>query len=86
VQITVRLDKRERDYIDHLIDKGVFASYGHSLRALLHWYKVNQRTIAQLSAECARLKERISLYEAGVIDAKKKAPPLGKAVSTRPLV
>jgi Arc/MetJ-type ribon-helix-helix transcriptional regulator len=71
MQVTVRLDKRERDYIDHLIDKGVFASYGHSLRALLHWYKVNQRTIEQFRAENARLKERLSLVSEGKLDAKK---------------
>jgi Arc/MetJ-type ribon-helix-helix transcriptional regulator len=71
MQVTVRLDKRERDYIDHLIDKGVFASYGHSLRALLHWYKVNQRTIEQFRAENARLKERLKLVSEGKLDAKK---------------
>ena len=64
------MDRRERDYIDHLIDKGVFASYGHSLRALLHWYKVDQREIGKLRTELAQAKERMRLYECGELQAK----------------
>jgi len=70
MQITVRLDRRERNYIDGLINKGVFASYGHTLRALLHYYKVNQRTISQFRAENARLKERLRLVADGRLSAK----------------
>lgn len=67
IQITVRLSSKERDYIDHLIERGVFASYGHSLRALLYWYKVDQKTIIGLRAENAALRERIKLREEGYV-------------------
>jgi Arc/MetJ-type ribon-helix-helix transcriptional regulator len=71
MQVSIRLSRPEYQYIQHLIDKGVFASYGHSLRALLHYYKVNQRTIEQFRAENARLKERLQLVVEGKLDAKK---------------
>jgi Arc/MetJ-type ribon-helix-helix transcriptional regulator len=70
MQVTVRVDKRERAHIDTLIEQNVFASYGHSLRALLHYYTVHKKEIAQLRSENSRLRERISLYESGELQAK----------------
>lgn len=71
MQVTVRVDKRERAHIDALIEKNIFASYGHCLRALLHYYTVHTKEIAQLRAENARLKERLRLVSEGKLDAKK---------------
>ncbi|MDP2973477.1 MAG: hypothetical protein Q8N60_00355 [Candidatus Diapherotrites archaeon] len=71
MQVTVRVDKRERDHIDTLIDQNVFASYGHCLRALLHYYTVHKKEIAQIRAENTRLKERLKLVAEGKLDAKK---------------
>ena len=70
MQISVRLDARERNYIDHCIDKGIFASRGHSLRALLHWYKVDQREIGKLRTENAQLHERLRIVQHGVVQEK----------------
>ena len=47
---------RERNYIDSEIKKGVFNSYGHCLRALLHYYKTMKRENSKLRSENARLK------------------------------
>jgi len=81
MQVAVRLDRREYEYVQHLIDKGVFASYGHTLRALLHYYKVNQREIAQLRAENNGLKERLRLISYGKLPAKEAACNLGRAAA-----
>jgi len=69
IQITVRLDKREREYIDRLIDRGLFASYGHCLRGLLYWHKVYERELGRLKSDCAALRERCRLYESGELKA-----------------
>jgi Arc/MetJ-type ribon-helix-helix transcriptional regulator len=70
MHVSVNVDKRERDHMDTLITKGVFASYGHSLRALLHYYTVHTKILAQRNAEIARLKERIALIREGKLDAR----------------
>ena len=61
---------RQRDYIDVLIDQGEFASYGHALRALLHKFKVLRRENAKLRTTNARYRERLELWEHGVLQAK----------------
>jgi len=53
--------------LDGEIKKGRFASYGHALRALLHFYKVTSRENAKLRTENARFRERLELYENGRI-------------------
>ena len=65
IQITVRLDKREREKIDRLIDRGLFASYGHCLRGLLYWHGRLEQDNARLKTEKAQLQERLRLYELG---------------------
>ena len=47
---------RDRNYIDSEIKKGKFASYGHCLRALLHYYRVMGRENSKLRSENARIK------------------------------
>lgn len=71
MHVSVNVDKRERDHMDTLISRGTFASYGHSLRALLHYYTVHTKEIAQLRADNARLKERILLIKEGKLEASK---------------
>ena len=74
MHVSVSVDQRERDHIDTLIEKGVFASYGHCLRALLHYYTVHLKEIAQLRAEVVRLKQWQQLVREGKLSAKE--PPV----------
>lgn len=70
IQITVRLDKREREKIDRLIDRGIFASYGHCLRGLLYWHGRLEKENAFLKTERAKLQERLKMQ--GEINAIQK--------------
>ena len=54
---------RERNYIDSEIKKGKFASYGHCLRALLHYYRVMGRENSKLRSENARMKGVMEVLE-----------------------
>ena len=57
----------DRNYIDGEIKKGRFASYGHCLRALLHYYRTMSRENAKLRTENARLHERLEMKESGTL-------------------
>lgn len=50
-------------YLDKLIKSGELASYGHSLRKLLHFRKYAGRLIERQKREIIVLKTRISGYE-----------------------
>lgn len=65
IPIQVRISMRDRNYLDAEIKKGRFASYGHAMRALLHYYKTMGRENSKLRTENARFRERLELYENG---------------------
>ena len=58
---------RDRNYLDAEIKKGRFASYGHSFRALLHYYRVMGRENAKLRTENARMKGIMEVVKKGEI-------------------
>jgi len=62
---------RDRNYIDSEIKKGKFASYGHCLRALLHYYRVMGRENSKLRSENARLKGIMEVIKTGELSAVK---------------
>jgi len=82
-QITVKLSIKERDYVDRLIEQNKFASYGHSFRALLHYYKVNTREIAKLRTRLAQFQERLRLYETGRLGQETLPTDMGNSGSTK---
>ena len=67
ISIHTRITVRDRDYLDAEIKKGRFASYGHALRALLHYYKVMHRENAKLRSENARMKGIQEVLERGTL-------------------
>jgi len=69
--ITVKVTLQQREYLDKVIASGQCASYGHSFRFLLHFYKTNKRVIEKLKSDRARLLERLELFENGALQGKK---------------
>ena len=65
ISIHTRLTVRDRDYLDAEIKKGVYASYGHALRALLHYKKTMGRENAKLRSENARMKGILEVVKGG---------------------
>jgi len=59
-QISVKLTEKERDSVDVLINRGMFASYGHAFRGMLYYYKTTKRTNARLLAENAVMRAKIA--------------------------
>ncbi len=68
ISIHTRITVRDRNYLDAEIKKGRFASYGHALRALLHYYKVMHRENAKLRSENARMKGIMEVLKSGELD------------------
>ena len=67
ISIHTRITVRDRNYLDAEIKKGRFASYGHALRALLHYYRTMSRENSKLRSENARMKGVIEVVKKGEV-------------------
>ena len=54
--VTCKITLEQRDYLDSEIKKGNLASYGHSLRFFMGWYKKYKRVLAKQSNDIAILR------------------------------
>jgi len=75
--INCRITLRDRTYLDGEIKKGRFASYGHALRALLHYYKVMSRENAKLRSENARMKGIMEVMQNGQVGQETQPSYMG---------
>ena len=57
--INVKIYKEQRNWLDKEIDRGAIASYGHSMRFLIQYYRKTKRVVAVLKSENAVLRDRI---------------------------
>ena len=74
---------RDRNYIDGEIKKGRFASYGHCLRALLHYYRTMSRENSKLRSENARMKGVMEVLTNGSVEQKEYEKSMGFTKSTK---
>ncbi len=56
IPITVKITLKQRDYVDTIIKSGQCASYGHSYRFLLHYYRTTKRIMERQKTELAVLR------------------------------
>jgi len=79
IPINCKITMRDRNYIDGEIKKGRFASYGHCLRALLHYYKTMSRENAKLRSENARMRGILEVLKHGEVqDTEQVLPTIGR--------
>ena len=83
IPINCKITMRDRNYIDSEIKKGKFASYGHCLRALLHYYRVMSRENAKLRSENARMKGIMEVLQSGELEKVKTSKPMGKWIDAK---
>ena len=72
--IQVKITQEQRDYVDKEIKRGAFASYGHSFRYLLSFYKKNKRVIERVRAENAILRDSLGVYKGHGLDKETAFP------------
>ncbi|KKL89154.1 hypothetical protein LCGC14_1917540 [marine sediment metagenome] len=82
IPITVKVTLSQRNYLDAEIKKGKFASYGHSMRALIHYYRVMGRENSKLRSENARMKGILEVVRRGEMEPKTFPEDLGYAQRT----
>ncbi|KKN06243.1 hypothetical protein LCGC14_1079260 [marine sediment metagenome] len=83
ISIHTRITVRDRNYLDSEIKKGTFASYGHALRALLHYYRVMSRENSKLRSENARMKGMMEVIKSGELPESFTVPVMGALASTK---
>jgi len=76
IPITVKITPEDRRYLDVQIKSGQFASYGHSFRGLLYYFRTSKRVIEKLKYDNTAM--RIKLKELG--EGNSLPPERGKAV------
>ena len=74
---------RERNYLDGEIKKGRFASYGHALRALLHYYRTMSRENSKLRSENARMRGILEVVQSGELPKGFSLPGVGHSEDTK---
>jgi len=59
IPITVKITVEDRSYLDKQIKAGQFASYGHSFRGLLYYYRTTKRVLEKLKYDNAIMRNKL---------------------------